>query len=272
MPRLLRRPTALRRSALATLRVYSFVAPVIILACNDSKSSPGQRGDGGGTLVIATNQDPRVVFPPLIASPQGRQVAESIYDYLAVVGPDMNTIGDAGFRPRLAESWKWAADSLSIAFRINPKARWHDGRTPSASDVQFTWQVYTYPPLGSPSAETLTDIDSVTVADSVTAVFWYRMRSPHQFLDATEMMILPRHVFATIPMDSLREAGVRLDPVGTGRFRFTRWVRESSLEITADTANYRGRPGLDRVIWSVAPDNQTAATKLLGGEADLYSG
>ncbi|MEO7503048.1 MAG: peptide ABC transporter substrate-binding protein [Gemmatimonadaceae bacterium] len=222
--------------------------------------------------MIATNQDPRIVFPPLIVSPQGRQVAELIYDYLAVVGPEMNTIGDAGFRPRLAESWKWSADSLSISFRINPNARWHDGSSPRASDVRFTWQVYTYPPLGSASAESLNDIDSVTVADSLTAVFWYGRRSAHQFLDATEMMILPHHVFATIPMDSLREAGVRVDPVGTGRFRFNRWARESSLEITADTANYRGRPGLSRVIWSVAPDNQTAATKLLGGEADLYSG
>lgn len=270
MPRALRRK--IRRSAVATLRFYSFLAPVAIAACTDSEPSPGQRGDGGGTLVIATNQDPRVLFPPLVASPQGRQVAESIYDYLAVVGPDMNTIGDAGFRPRLAESWKWAADSLSIAFRINPKARWHDGGAPSARDVQFTWQVYTYPPLGSSSAESLSDIDSVTVEDSLTAVFWYRSRSAHQFLGATEMMILPRHVFGKMPMDSLREAGMRLDPVGTGRFRFSRWARESSLEIMADTANYRGRPGLNRVIWSVAPDNQTAATKLFGGEADLYSG
>jgi len=262
----------IRRNALVRIRPYTLVASVLIAACADSKPSQNKGGDGGGTLVIATNQDPRILFPPLIASPQARQVAESIYDYLAVVGPGMNTFGDAGFRPRLAESWKWSPDSLSIAFRINPKARWHDRSSPRASDVRFTWQVYTHPQLGSPSAEDLSDIDSVTVADSLTAVFWYHTRSPHQFLDASDMMILPRHVFGKIPMDSLREAGVRLDPVGTGRFRFNRWARESSLEITADTANYRGRPGLDRVIWSVAPDNQTAATKLFGGEADLYSG
>src|SRR6187549_1852558 len=126
MPSLLRRPT---------VRAFGLVALFVIAACTDSRPSAGERGGRGGTLVIATNQDPKVVFPPLIASSQGRQVAESIYDYLAVVGPDMNTIGDAGFRPRLAESWKWSADSLSIAFRINPKARWHDGSSPRASDV-----------------------------------------------------------------------------------------------------------------------------------------
>ncbi|HYN82342.1 MAG TPA: peptide ABC transporter substrate-binding protein [Gemmatimonadaceae bacterium] len=260
-----------RSNALGRIRTYSLCACISLVGCGDSKPSDGS-GAGGGTLVISTNSDPRILFPPLIASIQARQAAESIYDYLVVVGPEMNIVGDAGFRPRLAESWKWSSDSLSIAFRINPKARWHDGRGVSANDVRYTWQVYTNPQLASPSADGLSDIDSVTVADSLTAAFWYRARSPHQFLDASQMMILPRHVFEKIPMDSLREAGVRVDPVGTGRFRFHRWSRESSLEITADTANYRGRPGLDRVIWSVAPDFQTAAAKLFGGEADLYAG
>jgi peptide/nickel transport system substrate-binding protein len=72
-------------------------------------------------------------------------------------------------------------------------------------------------------------------------------------------------------MDSLAEVGASATPVGTGRFRFKRWNRGSSLEITADTANYRERPGLDRVIWAVAPNPGTAATKLFGGEADLFA-
>lgn len=241
-------------------------AALLLTACADTRSSAAS---GGGTLVIATNTDPKILFPPLIVSVPARQAAEAIYDYLLVVGPEMKSFHDADFRPRLAESWKWAPDSLSIAFRINPKARWHDGPPVDASDVRYTWQVYTNPQLASPSAEELSDIDSVTVGDSLTAVFWYKRRSPHQLLDASQMMILPRHIFEKIPMDSLREAGVQLDPVGTGRFRLRRWSRESYLEIAADSANYRGRPGLDRVIWSVAPDHQTASAKLFGGEADL---
>jgi peptide/nickel transport system substrate-binding protein len=250
-----------------TLLLLGTIASII--ACADPK--PSNSASGGGTLVIAINTDPKILFPPLITSIQARQAAESIYDYLLVVGPEMKAFRDADFRPRLAESWKWAPDSLSIAFRTNPKARWHDGLHADASDVRYTWQVYTHPQLGSVTAEDLSDIDSVTVADSLTAVFWYKKRSPHQLLDASQMMILPRHIFDKIPMDSLREAGVRLDPVGTGRFRLRRWSRESYLEIAADTSNYRGRPGLDRVIWSVAPDHQTAFAKLFGGEADLFT-
>lgn len=241
---------------------------VLLVACADSNPSPSP--SVGGTLVIATTTDPNLLFPPLIVSLTARQVAEQIYDYLIVVGPEMNTFGDAEFRPRLAESWEWSPDSLSIAFKVNRKARWHDGVPADASDVRFTYQVYTNRQLGSPDAEELSNIDSVTTADSLTANFWYHTRSPHQLLDASQMMILPRHILEKVPPDSLREAGARLNPVGTGRFRLHSWTRSSSLELTADTANYRGRPGVNRVIWTIVPNHATAVMKLFGGEADVF--
>ena len=241
----------------------------LLVACSGkSQRPPGPATNG--TLVIATSGEAKGLFPPLMGSASSRQIEEQIYDYLAVVGSDLNTFGDRGFHPRLAESWKWSGDSLSIAFKINSLARWHDGVAADAADVRYTYSVYTNPAVGSPDASELTNIDSVTTPDSRTATFWYHRRSAYQLLDATQMMILPRHLFERIPMDSLKAAGPAATPIGTGRFRFKRSTSGSSLEVTADTANYRGRPGLDRVIWLFAPNGATAVTKLLGGEADLF--
>jgi len=249
--------------------IWGAVVSSALIACADSPSSG--KASSGGTLVIAAATDPNLLFPPRIISSLARQVAEQIYDYLVVVGPELNTFGDAGYRPRLAESWSWSPDSLSIAFKIHPKARWHDGVKADAADVRFTYQVYTNPIVASPTASELTNIDSVTTTDSLTAVFWYHARSSHQLLDASQIMILPRHVFEKVRVDSLVEWGAQETPVGTGRFRFKRRTRGSLLEVVADSGNYRGRAGLDRVIWSVAPDPATAVIKLFGGEADLVA-
>jgi peptide/nickel transport system substrate-binding protein len=254
---------------LPCLWIWGAVGSSALIACVDF--TPSVKASSGGTLVIAAAADPNLLFPPLLVSTQARQVAEQIYDYLVVVGPELNTFGDAGFVPRLAQSWSWSPDSLSIAFKIHPKARWHDGVKADAGDVRFTYRVYTNQIVGSPTASELRNIDSVTITDSLTAVFWYHARSSHQLLDASQIMILPRHIFEKVPMDSLAEVGAKETPVGTGRFRFKRWIRGSSLEITADTGNYRGRPALERVIWSVAPNPATAVTKLFGGEADLFA-
>lgn len=248
---------------LAVLSLAIFAA-----ACTE-RASIRTEAEDGGTLVIATTADPGSLFPPLVLTVQGKQIVEQIYDYLADVGPAMNTLGDTGFRPELADGWRWSSDSLSIAFHINPHARWHDGQPVTARDVRFTLGLYLHPALGARMTEELANVDSVTAVDSLTAVFWFHRRSPTQFLDAAaQMLILPAHQLERIPIDSLRESAPA--PVGSGRFRLRKWDRGASVEIVADSGNYRGRARLDRVIWSISPEFTTAVTKLFSGEADLF--
>ncbi|MFN2604381.1 MAG: peptide ABC transporter substrate-binding protein [Gemmatimonadaceae bacterium] len=247
--------------------IAAFVLAFVLAACVDHRSNAV--ADNGGTLVISATADPGTLFPPILVTTQAKQITEQIYDYLADVGPEMNTRGDRYFRPALSDSWRWSADSLSIAFHINPHARWHDGKLVTARDVRFTFALYRQPELAASVRSELDNIDSVTAADSLTPVFWFAKRSPTQFLDAAaQMLVLPEHQLERLSVRSLRE--ISTPPVGTGRFRLRRWERGSSVEIVADSSNYRGRPKLDRVIWTISPDFPTAVTKLLNGSADVF--
>ena len=227
---------------------------------------------GGGTLVVSTASDADNLFPPLIMSTQGRQVAEQIFEPLADVGDSLNVFGDAGFIPRLADSWSWAADSLSIAFHLNPRARWHDGKAVRANDVKFTISLAKDPAVAAPIAPLLSNIDSVSVADSLTPVFWFKRRSAQQFYDAASVeLIVPQHVYGGIPAAALASSDVLRRPVGSGRFRFRRWVPNATIEIVSNKDHYRSPAKLDRVIWTIAPgDFSAAATRFLAGEADFF--
>lgn len=239
-----------------------------IAACSERPGNTGA-AEPGGTLVISTTADPGTLFPPLVFTTQGKQISEQIYDYLADVGPEMNTRGEKGFRAQLTDGWRWSADSLSLAFHLNPRARWHDGKAVSAHDVQFTFALNKNPELGGAFLSELRNIDSVTASDSLTAVFWFHRRLPTQFLDAAaQMLILPAHQLERIQVAKLRESPP--PPIGTGRFRFRRWDKGSSVEIVSDSSNYRGRAKLDRVIWTISPDFTTAVTRLFSGDADLF--
>jgi peptide/nickel transport system substrate-binding protein len=241
-----------------------------LTACAGSETEKGN-GTTGGTLVITTSADADYLFPPLIASSQGQETTDQLFDRLADLGDRLNVIGDEGFVPHLAERWDWAPDSLSIVFHLNPRARWHDGTSVRASDVRFTHRLYMDPAMASPAAPLLTDIDSVSVRDSLTPVIWFKHRSTHQFFDAAaQMLIMPEHVYGALPVKTLIASDVIRHPVGSGRFRFVRWVPGSTIEIVADTTNYQGRAKLDRVIWTISPDFTAAVTKLLTGEADLF--
>jgi peptide/nickel transport system substrate-binding protein len=252
------------------MRLSAGLAFFLAVACTERIPAPAT-ADIGGTVVVSATSDPGSLFPPFIVTVEGKQITEQIYDYLADVGADLNTSDEKGYRLGLADRWRWTSDSLELAFHVNPKAKWHDGRDVTARDIQFTFTLNKNPALGGRFGTELANIDSVTVTDSLTAVFWFHQRSPSQFLDAAaQLLILPAHQLEKIPVSALREN--LPPPIGTGRFRLRKWDKGASVEIVADTSNFRGRARLNRVIWSLSPDYTAAVTKLFSGDADVFEG
>ncbi|MBV9881352.1 MAG: peptide ABC transporter substrate-binding protein [Gemmatirosa sp.] len=243
----------------------------LLAGCRGSDSRAAASGEDGGTVVVSVPAEPNTLFPPLVSGTQAIAIVAQVFDRLAEIGDSLNAVGDAGFRPRLARSWKWAPDSLSIAFSLDPRARWHDGQPVRASDVAFSFAVNADPATGSPVAALLGNIDSVSTADSLTAVFWFKRRTPQQFFDATyHLWILPRHLLDSIPHERLGAAPFARAPIGTGRFRFASWTPSQRVELVADPDNFRGRAHLDRALWTIAPDFGAATIALINGDADFF--
>jgi peptide/nickel transport system substrate-binding protein len=219
---------------------------------------------------MSSAADADVLFPPLTLTVIGKQVSDQIFDNLADIGPSLNTVGDAGFTPRLADRWRWAPDSSYVAFHINPDAKWHDGVHVSGEDVRFTFNLVKDSTLASPRAQDLDNVDSVTVPDSLTAVVWFHQRTPDAFFKAaTPVVIVPEHLLNKTAPASLRESAFARAPVGSGRFKFGEWQRGARIVLEADTNNYRGRPKADRVMWLVASDYTAASLRFLNGTADF---
>jgi peptide/nickel transport system substrate-binding protein len=228
------------------------------------------KGRIGGTIVVSSAADADILLPPLTLYVLGRQVVDQIFDNLADIGPSLNTVGDAGFTPRLSDRWKWAPDSMSVSFHINPRARWHDGVPVGAEDVRYTFQLVKDTSLASPLSSNLDNIDSVSVVDSLTARVWFHQRTPDEFFKAASpVAILPSHLLKKMSPVSLRESAFARAPVGSGRFRFAAWERGARIVLQADSANYRGRPNADRAVWLVSADYPAAALRFLGGSADF---
>ena len=243
------------------------VAAVCLVACacrgHDAASA-------GGILVVSAGADAETLFPPLAVGNQGRAVTELIYDKLADIGPGLNTIGDAGFVPKLAARWEWSADSLAITFHLDPRARWHDGRAVTARDVQYAFRVWTDSAVGAAQRHALATVDSVVAPDSLTVRAHFRERTPEQFYALVYTLIpLPAHRLASLADTALHDAPQVRAPVGSGPFRFVSWTPRVQLELTANETYYGGRPKLDGVVFTVAAQGATVAARLLSGEADF---
>lgn len=246
---------------------------VVLAACSSGGDTPSTAAAGstGGTIVIATPGEPDNFLPPITVATPGLQVNDLVYQRLATIGDALNTVGDSGFAPDLAQRWTWAPDSLSVTFALDGGARWHDGTPVRATDVAFSFALFMDPATAAPAAPLLANVASVTASDSLTVVATFRARRPEAFFELVhQLFILPQHLLKDADRSKLAASPLATKPVGSGPFRVTQWVPSQLVELAADTTGGRRRAQLDRVLFTFAPDPNTAFTRVVTGEADLF--
>src|SRR6059036_2758394 len=255
-------PTARPRAGLTCAALASLL---LVAGC---ERPVGCTGEYCGTMVIASGGEPDILLPAVSEFSITRDVTDQLFLKLADLGASGNTIGDEDFQPQLAQRWEWDTPT-TLVFHLDPRARWQDGRTVTAADVAFTYDIYTDSLVSSPFRSSLRHIAAVTTRDSLTVVFRFRQRYPEMFYDAVyHLRILPAHLLRPVPRSQWRSAALGRAPVGDGPYRFVAWKAGESVELAADSTFFLGRPHIRRLIWRFTPDLQVAITQVIAGDAD----
>jgi peptide/nickel transport system substrate-binding protein len=166
----------------------------------------------------------------------------------------------------LADSYEVSADQLTYTFKL-ADARWHDGKPFTSKDAKFTIELAMNAKSGSVLAARLKAISSVEAPDDHTLII--KLSAPGASLaDAiTKVMMLPEHALASIPLDQLAKSNWwSTTPIGTGPFKFTKYVADQYVELAANTDYRGGKPALERVINRYFADPAAAIAALRAGE------
>lgn len=258
-----------RSRAARTLRA-ALLLPVLATAAG-AGCAASHSEDAPTRLVVDLGVEPTSLIPAVSRDNAGRVVIDQIYEQLALIGDSLVTVGDRGFRPVLAESWRWSADSLRLTFRLSDTARWHDGHPFLADDVRATVDFLKAPATASPEAVVLETVDSVHVDGPLQATVFFNRVSPEGFCNIVTQNFMHAHVLATLPSepDARARSLEALPHVGTGPFRFVRWTRGESMELAADTVNGRSRAGVDRLFVRFLGSPMQGAAALATGTVDV---
>ncbi len=165
-----------------------------------------------------------------------------------------------------------SADGRTVTWHLRHGVRWSDGVPFSAADVAFTYRVAMDPANSITRRDVWEKLTGVATPDPYTVVFHFKQ--PYALFIAdylstlSDSCVLPAHVIG--PGTAINQAAYNSLPVGIGAFRYTAYHRGDSIELEANPYYWRGKPKLERIVYKIVPDYNTAFAALQTGDLDLW--
>lgn len=209
------------------------------------------------TLVIAHAQDPVTLDPHNSIDYPSFNVFTNICETLIHRLPDLR------LEPLLATSYKLINDT-TWEFRLRQGVKFHNGEDFNAASVKLSLERIA-DPKNKLRQVMLQVIDRVEIIDDYTVRII--TKTPNPFLDKTLSVM-----GAMLPPKYFQDKGpkyIATNPVGTGPYKFVRWVKDDHLELEANENYSRGAPRIKKVIFRPVPEATTRVSGLQAQEFDI---
>lgn len=174
--------------------------------------------------------------------------------------------------PWLATGAEPSDDFRTWTVSLRQGIQWHDGMPFTAEDVAFTFQYMS--DLGGPGryGHHVTDnptFVSATVIDPLTVELTFEDPiATFKMLPGGDLPIVAKHIWEGVE-DPLLDATSLA--VGTGPFRMTEYIPDTSYRLEANADYFKGAPLVDTLIMPVIGDAQAAFAGLQTGELDFVT-
>ncbi len=224
------------------------------------------------TLVFLRGADSNSLDPGDVTDGESSKVIEQVFDRLVRYVP-----GTQDVEPALATSWSQSDDHKVWTFQIREGVTFHDGSALDGAAVATTFERMRDPnhPYHFPdgkwdnwkgSFQRL--IGKVEVGSHpMEVVFRCNHAAPSFFLHMLAMFGC-----SIISPAALEKHGadIRINPVGTGAFKFVKWDSGREIHLTRNDDYWDGAPKLKDVYFRISQDATVRADRLIAGSgADL---
>src|SRR5688572_8327837 len=171
----------------------------------------------------------------------------------------------------LAEDVEVAADGLSVTFRINPAARFHDGTPVMAADAKHSFDMLMSKQAAPQYRVVFSEVKQAVVVEPRTVRYEFKRPNPELPLMVGGLPVFSRAWGAGKPFDQVvMDIPITTGPYKIGRLNFGRditydrdpnyWARDLNVR--------RGQFNFDRVTYKIYRDNTAQTEAFKAGEFD----
>lgn len=167
------------------------------------------------------------------------------------------------WQPDLALSHELIDDTTwEITLREGVKT--HTGEEFTAEDVKFTIERILDPEVASTWRRYIDLIDSVTVVNPYKVRIITEGPVPTLMDNLGLIPMVPKEAF-----EAKGDEGFGESPVGTGPYKFVKWLKGEYVELQAFPDHWRGAPPIDLVEFREIPDDSARLGALFAGDVDI---
>jgi peptide/nickel transport system substrate-binding protein len=174
-----------------------------------------------------------------------------------------------GLEPDLAERWESSPDKLAWTFYLRKGVKFHgDYGELTADDVVFSLKRAADQKSSSFYAD-YAAIESVEAVDPSTVRVKLKQAVP-AFLG----LVTNYHGGLVVSRKAVEKLGenFRLNPIGSGPFKFEAYKPNESVTFTAHKDYFRGAPKIDRIVYRLLPADSARDLAFSSGELDVVYG
>jgi peptide/nickel transport system substrate-binding protein len=189
-----------------------------------------------------------------------------IFSALFKRGSDMELIPDS------VENFTVSADGKIYTMVIKDNIRWHDGEIFTADDIIFTFNAIKDKNYQSTLKQSLAGVEIEKVDDYQIKFVLSQPYAP--FLEILTFGILPRHIWESVPPESVLLSDFNLRPIGTGPYKFNSLKKDKdtgrieTYKLVSHQEYYGVTPFIENLVFNFFPSYDEAVAALNDNTVD----
>ena len=169
--------------------------------------------------------------------------------------------GSGDVHPMLARSWTISEDGATYTFRLEQGVKYHDGAGFDSADVKAQFERNAGPESSNKQKKLFRALKTVEAPDAHTVVI--RLDRPRSLLPFE----LAQAAAVILDQGSFADANTR--PIGTGPYRFVKWIKGDSVELEKFAGHrYAAKLQIEKVKFRFINDATAQVAALLAGDLD----
>lgn len=225
-----------------------------------------------GTLRYGDLDEPTSLNPLLRLDAVSTDLDMFIFGFFFNLDDKLHLVPELATEVPTLQNGGISKDGLTITYHLRHGVKWQDGVPFTSHDVVFTTNAILNKNNNLQSRNGWDKVASIEAVGPYEVKFHltekYAPAIATFFAEPGDYPVLPAHLLEKYP--NINQVSFNTSPVGTGPFKFVRWVHGDRIELEANPLYWRGPPKLQHIIFKIIPKDTTILVQLETHEIDAW--